>query len=77
MKLDELIEYLHDIQVDLDDTDNPNPEVHLAVQPNYPMRWGITNARYVRSDDRIYLASTSGNNYIESGGTPWDDQDDE
>tara|TARA_Y100001963_G_scaffold117632_2_gene163697 strand:+ start:1187 stop:1492 length:306 start_codon:yes stop_codon:yes gene_type:complete len=75
MKLNELIEHLEDLASELEGTNNPNPEVHLAVQPTYPMRWGIANVRHVQSDDRIYLASSSGNDYIESGATAWEEDE--
>ena len=64
MKLRDLAETLNDIVEDL--AEDENPEVRLAMQPNYPLQYSVSDAVMVEVDgkDFLYIAEGGQNGYL-------------
>lgn len=73
MKLQELLEHLHDIHEVLEiNGEDIDPEIFIASQPSYPMQYKIDNVEIVQPNDEskpkaVYISESFGNEYLPSG----------
>lgn len=72
MRLQELIERLHEIHESLEiNGEGVDPEVLIATQPSYPMQSKIDVVEIVQPSEEdsktVYIAESLGNSYLASG----------
>jgi len=61
MRLSELLEELSVVQEELEGSENEDPEILVAFQPNYPLEAGVACVSLVGGT--VYVATNQGSGY--------------
>jgi hypothetical protein len=77
MRLSQLIEFLQDMQEQVDDQDiDCDPEIVVHQQPNYPMAGRLENVRFAMADGKVQVWLASGDTYEYGSKSAWEEGDD-